>query len=120
MVQFTWYVNFRGDVQIYEGNINETLINDVYTVDEAMKDQSIKHEHRKPVYKKRYSGLKGLFNNEKNIIWDIDKVTIEKRPPIKYWIPEEHAETFFFCIGELLQRPGSSGLTEVDISEFLD
>ncbi|MDY0393968.1 hypothetical protein RWE15_05165 [Virgibacillus halophilus] len=96
MKQYTWYFNLSGQVQVYEGNINESLIKDVYTMEDAMKDQSIKHEHFKPVHKKRYSGIKGLFNNEQTTTWEVDNVTYEERPQIKYWIPEEHAETFFF------------------------
>jgi hypothetical protein len=118
--QYTWYVNLLGQVQVYEGDINEELIADVYSLEDAMKDQSIKHEHRKPVYRKKNKGLRGLFNNEVDVIWEVDKITHEERPQVRYWIPKEFAEAFFTCIGENNQSPISYGTTDVDISEFLD
>jgi len=120
MKQYTWYVNVVGQVQVYEGDINETLITDVYTLEDAMKDQSIKHEHHKLFHEKKYKGLRGLFNHEVTTRLIVDKVTYEERPQIKYWIPQEHAESFFFCIEEPNQLPMSSGVTTVNISEFLD
>ncbi|MEH7481137.1 hypothetical protein V7157_08475 [Neobacillus drentensis] len=120
MKQYTWYVNLVGQVQVYEGDINESLINDVYTLEEAKKDQSIKHEHRKMVHKKKYGGLRGLFNNETTTTWEVDRVTYEKRPQIKYWIPEEYVEAFFMCIEEINPGPCSYGVTGVDLSKFLD
>ncbi|RFU61641.1 hypothetical protein [Peribacillus glennii] len=120
MKQYTWYVNLIGQVQIYEGDFHESLIKDAYSLDDAMEDQSIKHEHRKPVHKKRYKGLRGLFSNEYNTTWEVDKVTYEERPQIKYWFPEEYTEAFFTCIGEIKAVTGESGVTTVNISEFLD
>lgn len=110
-VKYTWYVNLVGDVQIYEGNINESMFNEVHTLEEAKQDQSIKHEIRE-------RRQKGLFR--KSWYYPIVGYEIEHRPNLKYWIPSEYAEAFFTCINELPQLMGSSGCTDVELSDFLD
>lgn len=120
MKQYTWYVNIMGHVQVYEGDINEGLMSDALTLEEAMKDQSIHHENMKQVFKKKYRGIYGLFNHEKTTSWVVDSVTVEERPQIKYWIHSDYAYAFFTCIEEPHHLYGESGVTPIDVSEFLD
>lgn len=93
--QFTWYVNLAGDVQVYEGNINEDLF--------------WEYEDAKDVEK--HIAFDGRF-------WDKD--FFEKFTPCKYFIPSEYKEAFFMCIGEPVASPSFSGVTNVNVSDFLD
>jgi hypothetical protein len=119
MKEYTWYVNCLGHVQVYEGNIDTFQIEEAYSLEDAMKDNTIVTPHYKQIFKKKYKGLRGMFNHEMYATWEFTHNTYEHRPQMKYWIPQEYVKAFFILIDDC-GTYGDSGVTTVDVSKFLD
>lgn len=103
-VKYTWYVNCMGDVQIYEGDVNENNIYDYVTIENA--ELHLENEE-------------AFVDFARSNARESKLELIKKYKTCKYYIAEEFSEMFFTIINSSYYH-GASGCTDIELSDFLD
>ena len=88
---YTWYVNAMGEVQIYKGDIGESHIYDFWSEEDARNHNILSVDLTPQYYTK-----------------------------VDYYIPFDYVSVFFTLIGSPTYYIGSSGCTNINVSDFLD
>lgn len=99
---YTWYVNVTGDVQVYKGDVNESEFCDFTPQMAELATTNIEEF------------------NKKFHFWNEVGMGKKYIKPCKYFIPNQYKEAFFMCISEPVGFPTSCGVTNVNVSDFLD